>query len=358
MPSQTFLPHPSRSPTKKMLSPLRIDFRIIVLSVILFPNILVMNHFAKRPLNGPPPEPLSPHLIATRDRYLADLPKCAAEGRATSFLMIFMGHSGSTALMTSLQQHSETHIDGFEPVDHGTFRSGSRVNDSKKAALYTHQFFLNSTTANETAGFKLRPFHVISNPVSFLHVIRLFRTRIIWSFRTNVMKQAIGDYRIHMLGDKTGYEGFKLLQNGSIDHKSSKSQRRGDTIRITDFNKLHSLLLSRVKGEEEVQQALQKVSLDDCVLPVSYESYLKHPQLTLERVQKFLGLNTDEMHASLRAKANQDSLCELVENWDEVCQMFFGCPQWRWMMDDFENGCSCSSLLSKNFGINRTYCAS
>lgn len=168
-----------------------------------------------------------------------------------------------------------------------------------------------------------------------------------------MMKQAIGDYAIHYHGDKSAYEGLKLTANGTL----SAGEKGNGAIRIEHMDKLHELLLSRIRGDKQISDALRAISPDGCVLPVSYESYLRHPHLTLERVQKFLGMRTDEMHPALRAKANRDSICDLVENWAELCEAFFNCMPWRWMLDDYENGCSCSALSPSRFHASKKFCS-
>lgn len=292
-----------------------------------------------------------------REKFTSDLPACAANGRASSFLLVFMGHSGSTALMTSLKQHSMTYIDGLEPVDHGKFVSGNAENNARMALRFTNEFFTNATNRNLTGGFKIRPRQILTRPREFAKLIKKFNIRIIWSYRTNVMKQAIGDYTIHHYGDKSAYEGLVVDKNSKSESTIEAKERKNRSFRINDMRKLHSMLKSRVRGDGEIANALRLMTSNSCVLPVSYESYLRRPDLTLERVQRFLGLGTKEKHSALRQKANQDSLCDLVENWEDVCEAFFGCIEWRWMMDDFENGCSCSSLNPSRFKASSPYCS-
>lgn len=214
-------------------------------------------------------------------------------------------------------------------------------------------YFANGTAMGKMVGFKIRPRHLQIRPANFSKLIHLYGTRIIWSYRTNMLKQAIGDYAIHYKGDNAAYEGLKVGLNGNVAPDPSRAER----FKIHDMGALHALLKSRVTGDMQVARALHQISPDGCVLPISYESYLRRPELTLERVQTFLGLDTGEMHPALRRKATGDSICDVVENWTELCEAFFGCVQWRWMLDDFENGCSCSSLNPSRFKASFKYCA-
>lgn len=338
---------------------LSIDLRTILLltfSFILF-ALFIIPYPAPQLLTPAPPlfEDASTRLgqkhSLVHEKLLSDMPACAT-GWAPTFLMVFMGHSGTTAIMTSLQQHSQTHIPTFEPVDHGVYRSGKSSDHSLLALNYTDYFFRNATKLNLTAGFKIRPPNIMARPAEFARLVNTYGTRIIWSYRTNVFKQAISDYNIHYYGDTAGHEGVKIKDPSVETHTT-----RNSTIRITSMTNLHKLLKSRIHGEKQVQDALRAIRPDGCVLPVSYESYLAHPDVTLKRVQQFLGLDTQEIHASLRGKANSDTICELVENWQEVCAAFFGCVQWRWMLDDFQNGCSCTSLNPSEFSDSKKFCS-
>lgn len=282
----------------------------------------------------------------TRLRWVSDLPPCAAQGRARTFMMLFQGHSGTTALMTSLRQHSETFINGLEPIDHAPYINATtgRIigNGSAEALKFTEQFFANTTRHGLTAGFKARPNHILNLRKEFAELVKRYSTRIIWSYRANVLKQSIGDYRIHNYQDLVSYEGLRVDKMGVVTEPSSRAK----SFRINDTDELLRLIKRRAMSDHVLSSAVSEIANDGCVLPISYESYLKDPDITLERIQRFLGLNASERHAAQRAKANGDSLCELVENFDEVCEAFFVCAELRWMLDDVENGCSCSGITS------------
>lgn len=294
---------------------------------------------------------------AARMRMLDDLPRCAAAGRARTFMLVFQGHSGSTALITSLRQHSQVEVPGLEPIDHAPFvdiKTGSIAPNGTDAALaYVHSVFHNATHAhNRTAGFKVRPTHLLKQPGNFSTLIRDYSTRIIWSYRSNLIKQAVGDYRIHHYKDKLSYEGFLVDASGVAKRPSD----RPNSIRIDNTARLRELVKSRARADRILTGAISKIAVDGCVLPVSYESYLREPDATLERIQRFLGLDTAERHPSQRAKANHDSLCDLIENFDDVCKAFFGCSQLRWMLDDIENGCSCPQMISASLRVGQKDC--
>lgn len=259
-----------------------------------------------------------------------EMPRCASAGQAKSFLLVFMGHSGSTAIMTELDQHSQIYMSGYEPVDHGQYAKNSSM-----SLMYADDFFTEAARLNKTGGFKIRPRNLLANPEAWSALIAKHSTRILWNYRQNTFKMSVSHYPIVHLGDRSGYEGLRV--------NDSAMQRRIRRFRIHDMEALHKILTKRIAGEQSVSLALRRLSIQQCVLPLSYESYLRQHETTMQDVQRFLGVDETERHPAQRAKAMNVNLCELVENWIDVCNPFFGCAEWRALMDDYENGCSCNS---------------
>ena len=271
------------------------------------------------------------------------LPKCSRnKPRAKSFVLLFMGHSGSTALITALAQHRDVFIRGFEPLDHGALGK-----DTEAALKYARAFFHLGVQINKTAGFKLRPYHILRNPAAWSELFREYNTRIIWNYRANIFKQAVGHYPIVYLKDKSRYEGIKL---------GERAQKRQTSYRIHDMNALFQLLSARFRGEREVEDAIVKLHDAACVLPVSYELLLRQPGRAQLAIQAHLGLALNESLQALRRKATGNNMCEEVTNWNEVCNAFFLCHRWRGMMDDAEYGCSCPVPTAMNVDHAQRFC--
>lgn len=289
-------------------------------------------------------------------RLVSQIPECANKGQAQTFLMIFQGHSGTTAIMTALKQHSQTNITGLEPVDHPPFTLSSGATNptlTKQAAEHVESLFTAGSAASLTTGFKIRPTHILKNPSLFKSIVQRYKTRIIWSYRSNIFKQAVGDYRIREYGDLKSYEGLKVLDNGSVESSPDRPQ----SFAVTKMDTFRSMVRSRANADRMVLWAVRAVMHDGCVLPVSYEGFLKAPEVTLRQITAFLGLNVSEPIAPLRAKANHDSLCDLVDNYEQLCKEFFGCSELRWMLDDTEHGCSCRSVATASLSSSRSHCS-
>eukprot|EP00171_Calliarthron_tuberculosum_P014254 IDg14254t1 len=66
-----------------------------------------------------PPPVLPPPVQLSARATAPPLPACARSGtRARTFLMVFMGHSGSSAIISELGAHSQVYFEDGEPIDH------------------------------------------------------------------------------------------------------------------------------------------------------------------------------------------------------------------------------------------------
>lgn len=247
----------------------------------------------------------------------------------------------------------------MEPLDHKDMQF-----NTSRALAYADKFFTDTRRMNKTGGFKVRPFHITQAPEQWVTLIRKHGTRIIWNYRKNLLKQAIGHYPIVYMSSQAAYEGIPVPKKGdkfasnSLIPDQSKAISR---IRIDNMTGLSQILSDRITGEARVEHALRRMgragrNLEECTLPISYESILADAEASVARAQLFLGLSMTEIHSPLRTKATEDNLCELVENHAEVCNAFYGCTHLRWMLDDIENDCLCNKLATADSFISRKYC--
>jgi hypothetical protein len=258
--------------------------------------------------------------------------------------------------MTALQQHSKVLIHGLEPVDH----DADILANETRAVEHAEKFFETAAAQGKAGGFKIRPRHFTDAPKQWMDVIRKHDTRIILNFRNNLLKQAIGHYPIKFLNSTDAFEGYKVDANSST-WTGSENTTTNKRLLIENMEGLAQVLRDRIIGEEKIFRALGYLSAagwdkQECTLPVSYEGFLMDWKASIERIQEFLGLDTKEVHMPLRRKVTEDNLCELLENYADVCSAFFGCQQLRWMLDDPVNNCMCSRLVTTKEYATQRYC--
>lgn len=271
--------------------------------------------------------------VAASARRRRALPNCT-EGRrrAKTFLMVFMGHSGSSALLSELRQHPLLYVEKMELVDH------QEVFNSTAALAETRAFFERGIRRGKVPGFKIRPMHLLVAPELFRALVRLYDTRIIWQYRQNLFKAAVGEYSTRYLNDSRAVEG--LRSNLSVEERCASGA--GCRFRIEDMSFLHETLCEKVKSHHLITNAVHSLTDGrECVREIPYEDYLYDREATMRDVFKFLGV-AHRWTVPQRFKATKDNMCEVIDNWADVCRELYGCITWQPMLDDARNGCFCN----------------
>lgn len=329
----------SPAPSKKSRS-LSFSFLLLTIALIFLawehalPRIPALSHLApKYSRQSPSSSTLDPYAPIRFARHNRSMPTCAASGKeATSFFMIFMGHSGSTAILTELRTHSRVLADvPPEPVDH------QKVFNTTKALETVRELLERGKRQRRVIGFKVRPSHILKQPQQWRDLITEFDVRVIWQYRQNLLKATVAEYSYLVLNDRSVVEGFK--------HSVSKEERckigAGCSYRIDDMDFIHRNLRAKLRSQNAITSAVHAVAADTrCVREVPYEDYLYDRENTIRDLQRFLGLKYEKTSLK-RFKATNDRLCDVVENWDELCRSFYGCLAWQHMLDDVPNKCFC-----------------
>lgn len=307
--------------------PLQILLSLILVTILLY-NLPHLQALLRSPR---PAGNRRQHLPHGLSRRLRPQPACVV-GRARTFLMVFMGHSGSSAILSELTSHADVYVELAELVDHQpTFNTSLALQEAAA-------FFERGTRDGKTAGFKIRPRHVLAAPEQWRRLATRFDTRIIWQYRKNVVKSSVGEYSNRVLDDRSVVEG--LRQNVSRDERCNIGV--GCSFKIVDFEALFTILKGSLRSHRAIAEAVGVLAGGDgCVREVPYEDYLYAREEVMTDVIKFLGLDVRETTPS-RFKATGDRLCEVVENWNQLCERLYGCLEWQSMLEDDFNDCHCA----------------
>eukprot|EP00177_Eucheuma_denticulatum_P002530 GFKZ01004543.1.p1 GENE.GFKZ01004543.1~~GFKZ01004543.1.p1 ORF type:complete len:461 (+),score=83.04 GFKZ01004543.1:805-2187(+) len=250
--------------------------------------------------------------------------------RAKTFFIVFMGHSGSTAFITELRTHSEFEVEKLEPLDHGEYRR-----DTELSLKRAEELMESGIAKGKIPGFKIRPYHILNKPDAWRAFVKKYDTRVVWQYRENIMKQAIGEYRHRFLNDSSVVEGLRTNQKPC--EKGSDQQCR---IRIDEMKGLHGLMNDLSTSDELLTSAARALHKGEDMLVVKYEDYLYRRERTMRETFDFFGVDFQET-APQRLKASPDSLCEMVVNFQELCNHFHPCQLWRPYLQDDVNDCRC-----------------
>lgn len=263
--------------------------------------------------------------------------------RAKTFIVVFMGHSGSTAFTTELRAHTEFEVELLEPLEHGQYQGNTEL------ALKKARELMDRGIAKGTIpGFKIRPFHINNMPEKWRDFAQEYDTRVIWQYRENVVKQAVGEYRHRFLNDTSVVEGL-----GTNEEPCAKGSKQKCRIKISNMRGLHGLMNDFSGSDELLASAVRILRRDNDVSIVRYEDYLYRRERTMREAFDFLGVDYQDT-APQRQKASPDNLCEMVSNFQELCDHFLGCQLWRPYLHDDVNNCRCKPGSWKTF--DSTYC--
>lgn len=258
--------------------------------------------------------------------------------RATAFMVVFLGHSGSTAFITEMRGHPEFEIEELEPVDHFEYEHNTEL-----AIKYIREILDRAVAKGKVAGFKIRPYHIRHNTQAWQDLAKEYDIRVFWNFRENVVKQAIGEYRHRVLNDTSVVEGLKQADKVCDEKSGYKCQ-----FPVENVKAVHDLMNEFSVNDEYLAEAVRLLKRDDHMMVIKYEDYLYRRERLMREVMDFLGVDYQETQ-SLRAKASLDSLCDMVTNYQELCAMFYPCQLWRPFLDDERNDCYCKGSNSLQF---------
>lgn len=280
------------------------------------------------------------------------LPACALEeNEAGSILLVFMGHSGSSAILSEIAQHSRFFVTVPEPVDHDEVQFNPEL-----GLKYADEFFSNATSYGKIGGFKMRPWHILQRPDEWRALTKKHRTRILWQFRRNIFKQSVGEWAVQYLNDTLAIEGLR----DDVTEEERCSLGAGCSFAIDNIDSLHKLLIKFVQNDEQIRNAVylltQNAEEEACALPVPYEDYMYKKEATMQKVFAFFGVDFED-HPPFRRKATADNMCKVITNYQsDICPAFYGCTHFRAYLEDQRNNCTCQRLLGKSFRDSNPYC--
>lgn len=281
--------------------------------------------------------------MSIRREELERIPYLRRHSRAKSFLIVFMGHSGSTAFSTELHEHSDLIIESFEPLDHG------KIEINTTLALQRGKELMESGIAKgKIPGFKMRPLHILNQPEAWKKFVRDYDCRIIWQYRENLIKKAVGEYRNRYLNDTSVIEGLRRGQK-----PCEKGTNQICTFRIENMKFFVSLLNGMTISDDLLSNAVRGLERDKDLLVVNYENYLYHRERTMRETFDFLGVDWQST-VPQRIKASPDNLCIMVTNFQDLCDKLFPCQLWRPFLEDELNNCRCKPVNWSKF--DSSYC--
>lgn len=250
-------------------------------------------------------------------------------GRAKTFLMGCVGHTGSSAIISSLYQHSEiVNQRPFEPL-----RKVMGVGAQVRAA---DAIFEKASSTDLVSGLKMRPEHMTNGSEEWQDLAQKYDTRFISLTRNNTFLTALGLYSIRAMKHSSATMGLKQ-QTSAKEHCEENPEMC--YFSIDDIRFFAYLMLHAETGNRRTQELASRVPWS-CRFDLTYEEYVADPVGMMGRIHDFLGVRREVHHAAF-TKAMPSVACDIVTNYQEVCAKLWGCPNFRPFLEDPANGCFC-----------------
>ncbi|PXF44259.1 hypothetical protein BWQ96_05963 [Gracilariopsis chorda] len=100
--------------------------------------------------------------------------KSVRRSGAKTYLVVFVGHSGSTAFVTELRTQFEFLVEKREPVYHHEYHR-----DTDLAYKYAKELMDRGTQKGEIPGFKIRRYHILNKPELWKQFVKEYGCRVI-----------------------------------------------------------------------------------------------------------------------------------------------------------------------------------
>lgn len=249
--------------------------------------------------------------------------------------------------MSILKQHPGTSIDDLPILE--PLNTKERTENITAAVEWTREYFRKARDEGRFVGFKLSGFPVMRAKEEFAQIVEEFETAVIWNFRLDFFKRSVGRYPFQWLGDDTAVSGISKKE---LEERCNMGV--GCNFDVDNIEDLHCQMTRSWRvhwGMEETVDFLTARSVfgKSCALHVDYHDFLKHPDHVSMQMQDFLGLPRKAIEAT-RMKATSDNMCEVVSNYADLCAAFSECSEWKDMLNDTENGCSCDNYKFESLG--------
>ena len=219
------------------------------------------------------------------------------------FVLLFVGRTGSTYLISLLNSHPEIYAEGENLVD---FKEG----DEKEQLNWTREFLTPPIIGRHAAlGFKTKLVDIL-DPAGFAQLLQEMQCNIIHLQRKNHVKAVISRVNALRLWEKTGEWNL-------FDEKKRLSPF---TIEPDEFDAL-------LKHREKVDQALMAyvTNLQLPTLSLYYEDMLLDQRAFLQKICSFVGVK----YRALKGKTfknTTDNLRDVILNFDELRSQYVGTP--------------------------------
>ena len=264
---------------------------------------------------------LHPGPIRHRFPY-QDQKRLLNEARSNFVVALFTGRTGSTFVQNSLNRHPDIEFKG---------EFLAKVVKDENAAVLQEQLIGRFFARRD------KKIHVFKTKIQDIKNLEVLRQNIlshdcivIHSYRTNVVKQCISGMRPRKLLEETETNfGLRLPRN--LIAKSVASGIRPLGKMVIEKRRLDGALSYFSQNAKTLCEFLESLR-DVHVIEMAYEDLNDHEALVLNSLIAYMGLRPIEWEETI-LKHTSDSLRDVIENFDELAEMYRGTPYYEMFFD-------------------------
>jgi hypothetical protein len=237
---------------------------------------------------------------------------------------LFTGRTGTTFVQHSLNQHPDMRFEGEFLAE---FTKEPDPIPAQRERI--RRFFAGEGDAKVHA-FKTKMQDVRSIGALRRHIMN-GNCIVIHSFRNNIIKQAIsGERSIRLVEEAKKNAGVNLPYNLTVRSVAQGVRPLGKA--VLNKRKLDGAIAYFTKGEEALRKFLE--SLDGIhVIEIAYEELNADKQLVLDALTAYMGLDPFPWEETI-LKHTSDNLRDVIENFDEISEMYRGTPYYRMFFEE------------------------
>ena len=234
----------------------------------------------------------------------------SANGTGLSFVILCLGRSGSTHLVSLLDSHPEIRCFGeLFTYQEGTLDEAYITSSRSDPQDYVAH--LTAPLTEKAVGFKLPLSSIRAHP----DVLSLLEP------------PDLGMVRLRRLNLLALFVSRRLLASTRVPQSTRGDY--GETTVVLDPKKTLAVL----RRIEEHEHYLDELAGDKPVFQITYEELVKGQRL--DDIQRFLGVQPTALESPFRRIRNRP-LAETIQNWSEIESALRGSPYERFLEDDLE----------------------
>lgn len=262
--------------------------------------------------------------------------------KANTFLFVSEmqnSHSQTHAIISLLQSHPKMFVGGFQNRHHGIYHTNASL-----VVDVVRSLFARATNHTSRAfGYVLSSSQIIAHYEEWATIVEQFNTRLIWVYRSNLVRQAVEEYsRDHFNKDELVDAAVRM----TAKRRKGCESEIDCSFEIDNLELFGHMLRERLEWDGQIAHSVQLVKkrvANLCAYAVRYEEYRYNRRQVIKELNKFVGLSYigGDRDAKVTRYERDYAICEMVSNWDDVCEKLYQMNVWRHMFDDIRNGCFC-----------------